>query len=171
MLVYLPPIEEDFLNRGPGATGFAPEDESETSYCYPDTTVPEVPSYAQGYRVSPTDLNVIFMDGRGSYISPYSLTYSVGFLSGTDLLDFHPIGNSERIPAGIRTGIFHPNFQVGDKWVTGEYLILWKYQITAESSEETKETLFKVSSAGFYDVQPQDAGLSDIPATVVIIGD
>lgn len=181
MLVYLPPLNESHLEIGPGATGFpldsveSPPGTGSTGSCDDlgdsNPSGLEVPVYMQGDKVGPSDLNVMFLDPSGNFISPFSLVYSVGFLTGQGLADLHPIGSEERKPASVRTGLFHPNFQIGDKWFTGEYLILWKYKISEESEEETKETLFYVETSGTEDKKPLEDNFHDVQATVVVVGD
>lgn len=182
MLVYLPPLSESRLEIGPGATGFPtdsaelyPESAgstgsySEQGYSNPEGL--EVPVFLQGEKIGPSDLNVVFLDQSGNAISPFSLTYEVGFLTGQGLADLHTIGSDTRIPASVRTGVFHPNFQIGDKWFTGEYLVLWKYRVSEESEEETKETLFYVETAGMEDKKPLEDNFHDVQATVVVVGE
>jgi len=178
MLVYLPPLDQEQLGSGFGATGFytPPPDVGSTGYLADlITLIPAdmvVPAYTQGYVTGSADLNVVFYDTNGNSISPFSLSYAVGFVSGDDFSEFHPIGNEERIPAEIRTGRFHPHFQIGDKWVTGNYEILWKYRVSEDSEEETKKTLFEVCSAGIYDHGvSENVGYFDVQATVIVVGD
>lgn len=170
MIVYLPPLPEYHLTSGNGATGFAP-DLGPTGVAPVVPASLEVPSIIQGHKVLPNELNVVFFNANGQSISPYSLTFEIGFLSGPDKSVVHVVGSETRVPTSIRVGRFYPSFQVGDKWFTGDYLITWKYKISADSAEEYKETLFRVCTSGIYDSKPHAQEYSDVSATVVVVGD
>lgn len=165
MLVYLPPLTKDQLYSDAGATGFPSIAEE------PLVASPSVPVYTQGSVIGCSDLNVNFFNDSGVRISPYSLVYAVGYVTGEDFSVFQPVGNEERIPASIRVGMFHPNFQIGGKWLTGNYAILWKYRVYEDSEVETKKTLFVVGSSGIYDHGSLDSlGYFDVQATVIVVG-
>lgn len=162
MNVYLPPLYEDDLEETPGATGFSVQGET-----IDDTLV--VPCYTQGAMIGNTDLAAYFLDSSGRPIEPYSLTYAIYYVSSGLPEELILQGLLTRRPLGLRTGIYRPNFQIGDKWYTGNYKIIWTYQVTKESAVETKENLFSVASEGLYDNHPITQGYLDIPASVVIV--
>jgi hypothetical protein len=141
-----PPLGEDLLN-------------SESA---------EYGCFKQGYRLGNSDLNILFFDSQGRSISPYSVSYEVGYITEADN-KFHRVGIANRIPIEIRTGRFRPNFQVGDKWNTGNYEIRWNYQVTNGGAVETISVPFLVITKGIYDFTATDIGVFNLQATVVVI--
>jgi hypothetical protein len=129
-----------------------------------------LPVFEQGYTLENTDLVIKFFNADGMAMSPFYLTYSVGFLSGEapDQV-YHVMGNDQRLPLEMRTGMYRPNLQIGDTWFTGLYQILVTYQVDEGSAPLTKNVEFIVTTAGIYDKVPLANEYYDIAATVIIV--
>jgi hypothetical protein len=111
-------------------------------------------SFAQGYRLKAQDLNAVFYlsDSRyysvlPSLFSPYWVRYAVGYIQpGTER--YYQIGPRYRLADERSTGVFRPNFIIGEDWLVGTYKIRWMYKNFENSLEEVREVLFEVETAG-----------------------
>jgi len=143
--MYVPPISASVLDAGP----------------------PTGSSVVQGQRIEDGVLDVLFVDtSTENFFTPWSITYSVGFLSQDDG-SYHPVENLQRIPLEMRVGRLRPNFSVGDKWFTGNYQVVWTYVVNEGDPESTRSVPFTVTTAGIYDRHPSSLGVYDITATLV----
>jgi hypothetical protein len=120
----------------------------------------------QGQRVENGDLDFLLVyPSTGQRYSPYAITYSVGFVSMDDG-SYHPMGRTDRTPLELRTGRFRPYFQIGDKWFTGSYLIVWSYQVSGGDPLTVTPVPFTVLSRGIYNNVASGLGVFDLPATL-----
>ena len=110
---------------------------------------------------------LVFCNPEMLDFSPYSVSYAVGFLS--DDGQYHFYGSVSREPLKIREGRFRPNFQVGDNWFLGSHVIVWHYQVTADSDQLTREVPFIVTTAGISGRTALPTGSLDISATVIVV--
>ena len=109
----------------------------------------------QNYRLQQTDLNnllystsVYYPPGVSYAYSPYWMRYGLGYINDND--HYHEIGPRYRIPEELKTGVYRPNFIVGEKWPVGTYEIRWKYRIHADSPIVYQSVRFTVTTAGIY---------------------
>lgn len=111
-------------------------------------------SFSQDYRLQEGDLNVSFY-GQGLIspaaltvpYAPYYLSYEIDYYKATELRWIR-LGPLYRLPEEVRSGVYRANFIIGDRWATGDYRIIWKYRISADSDLETKTYSFTVLSKG-----------------------
>jgi len=116
-----------------------------------------VESFKQGYRLGDDDLiktfyrnSVYYSNSTGNFYSPYWISYEVGRFR-EDLNSYDPIGSLFRIPIELDTGVFRPNFIIGDKWDTGVYELKWKFKVSANAAEEKESVMFEVITEGILD--------------------
>lgn len=146
--MYRPPLSEDQLKGG----------------------TPNDIILCQGQVIGDTALNVLFFDEQGRSVTPFFISYKVGFLSGEEpMQELHLIGSENRRPLEMRTGLIRPNFQVGDKWYTGDYCLIWVYRVNEDDDLQERKIPFKVITTGIYDVKPSPSSTNDIQATVIIV--
>ena len=111
-------------------------------------------SFIQGYRLQQEDLNFNLFS-RYNYnqqnltfpYTPYWLRYDIGFIR-EDTSEFYPIGSKNRKPDILSTGVFRPNFIIGDRWTPGIYELRWYYRDSASSDIQTQIIQFEVTSDG-----------------------
>lgn len=142
---YIPPLPQSVLDSG----------------TYSGVKIP------QGAVITPGVLDVVFMDTEGNYVSPSEITYDV--LAIDDAGAEHLIGKEGRTPVSVRTGRFSPNLQVGNKWLTGQYVLNWKYRVNSLDDISTRRISFEVVSSGIYDVRMVGLGLFNMKATVFVV--
>jgi len=123
-------------------------------------------SFIQGYRLQQEDLNYSFYFYRYPY-SPFWVRYGLGYINpdGT----YHEFGTRYRLPDELQTGLFRPNFAIGDDWYVGTYEVRWKYQIRENSAILIDSVQFQVTTAGIYNTTGNYPEYYDLPASMTVI--
>lgn len=167
MSVFTPTLSREELSSGPGATEFRIEDPAHVGEVPPVLIRNSaVPVYMQGEVLDLSDLNIQFFKDGIIAISPFSLTFSIGYLQQGV---FKPVGPLVRQPLMLRVGRFCPNFKVGTFWKVGDYLIRWVYQMSDGSTPVTIDTPFRVNTLGVVSDRTTLTGVLELSATVVIL--
>lgn len=130
-------------------------------------------SFVQGYRLLQTDLNIEFWRHSIHYpppfafrYSPYWIRYQVGYVPD-DISRFYRIGIQYRLPDELDTGLFRPNFIIGDDWGPGNYQIRWLYKDYENSSIAERFVGFRVVSAGIFSGEMVEMNQRNLPAFFV----
>lgn len=126
-------------------------------------------SFSQGYRLTDTDLTKVYYwgeTGNGATgipqvdgyaqplpVEPYWVRYEVDFIEPVGVYPIR-VGPMNRIPSKTLNATYFANMSIGQKWATGDYQIVWRSQMTGETSTPFVEDaeLFAVTSGGIYDV-------------------
>lgn len=132
-------------------------------------------SFAQGYRLLQTDLNIEFWRHNIHYpppfafrYSPYWIRYQIGVVPD-DIQRFYRIGRRYRLPDELDTGLFRPNFIVGDTWGPGSYQIRWLYKVYENSDVQEEFVGFQVVSAGVFDGEMTEMNQKNFIATFGLV--
>ena len=126
-------------------------------------------SFSQSYRLTDSDLTKVYYWGETGAgvtgmpqvdgyvqpmpVQPYWVRYEVDFIDPVGLYPIR-VGPFNRLPSNTLDGTYYANFAIGSKWATGDYQIVWKSQMTGETSTPFAQDaeLFQVTSGGIYDV-------------------
>lgn len=132
-------------------------------------------SFKQGYRLQQDDLLLNFYARYYNvqpYVtcpySPYWIRYDIGFIYSITN-EFYPVGAVNRIPDELSTGIFRPNFIVGDDWDPGIYEIRWHYKDYENSILQEKIIEFEILSDGIMQSRLYMFNHVDLPANFTLI--